>query len=362
MSNLNINNSEKESWQKVLILKSTTLTDAIKALNCSGVKLLLVQDDQGKLCGTVSDGDIRAALLDGFKLESPINEMANYKPIVVRKDKSRATILNLMLHHKIQQIPVVDDDFCIIGLHSFDKIVEHEPRTNRFVIMAGGKGTRLRPYTEDCPKPLLKIGGKPIIEHIIERASNEGFKNFSISINYLGEMIESYFGDGSRWGVNIEYLHENTPLGTAGALGMLEPHPNESFIVTNGDLLSDINYTKLLEFHLANDALATMAVQTYELQNPFGVVHTKGIDIVAFEEKPIYRAQINAGVYVLSPATLKHIPVNEHYDMPAVFEQLNAKSQRTVVYPMHEPWLDVGRPDDLVKARKILSEEYEVGR
>jgi NDP-sugar pyrophosphorylase family protein len=221
------------------------------------------------------------------------------------------------------------------------------------VIMAGGKGTRLRPYTENCPKPLLQVAGKPMLEHIIERAKQEGFTRFVLSINYLGHMIESYFGDGAELGVEIEYLKEDSPLGTAGALALLNPLPDAPFVVTNGDVITDIRYGELLDFHIRHASAATMAVRVHEWRHPFGVVQMHGVEIVGFEEKPISRSHINAGVYVLEPTALNELAIDAHCDMPTLFERLQANSKRTVAYPMHEPWLDVGHPDDLLTANKI---------
>jgi NDP-sugar pyrophosphorylase family protein len=219
--------------------------------------------------------------------------------------------------------------------------------------MAGGLGKRLRPYTENCPKPMLHVAGKPMLEHIIERARCEGFQNFILAVNYLGNVIEDYFGDGTNLQVSIDYIRESSPLGTAGALALLEQEPTQPIIVTNGDVLSDINYGEILDFHVRHDAAATMAVRLYEWQHPFGVVQTNGVDIVGFEEKPINRTHINAGIYTLSPKVLKHIKPDTALDMPSLFEDLQAEGKRTVAFPMHEPWLDVGRPDDLALANKI---------
>ncbi len=220
--------------------------------------------------------------------------------------------------------------------------------------MAGGQGPRLRPHTENCPKPLLPVAGKPMLEHIIERAKGEGFRRFALAIHYLGHMIENYFGNGSRWQVQIDYLREQSPLGTAGAVGLLNPRPDIPFLVSNGDVLTDIHYGELLDFHCHHGASATMAVRLHEWQHPFGVVHTKGVDIISFEEKPVARSNINAGIYVLEPDALDVLGSNEACDMPTVFSRLQERAARTIVYPMHEPWLDVGRADDYASAQESL--------
>lgn len=260
-----------------------------------------------------------------------------------------------MQANKVHQLPVVDENRYVVGLHLWDELLAPSVRSNVMVIMAGGRGTRLGEHTQDCPKPLLPIGGKPMLEHIIERAKAEGFDQFVLAIHYLGHMIEDYFGDGSKLQTNIEYLRENTPLGTAGALGLLQTRPTEPFLVTNGDVLTDIRYAELLDFHIRHGAAATMAVRLHEWQHPFGVVKTSGVDIVGFEEKPVARSHINAGIYVLEPNVLDSISANEHCDMPTLFSRIQEKKTRTIVYPMHEPWLDVGRPADLEKARNAHS-------
>jgi NDP-sugar pyrophosphorylase family protein len=222
------------------------------------------------------------------------------------------------------------------------------------LIMAGGQGVRLRPETANCPKPLLPVGGNPILEHIIERARAEGFRRFTIAIHYLGHMIEEHFGDGSGWDVSIEYLREEKPLGTAGAVGLMQPRPSAPFIVSNGDLLTDVRYADLLDFHARHGASATMAVRLYEWQHPFGVVRTDGVNIVGFEEKPINRTHVNAGIYVLEPGALDVLTPGERCDMPTLFYRLQERAARTIAYPMHEPWLDIGRANDYATAQEAI--------
>ncbi len=219
------------------------------------------------------------------------------------------------------------------------------------VIMAGGTGSRLRPHTDNCPKPLLPVGGKPMLEHIIERAKSEGFNRFVIALHYLGHMIEDYFGDGSRWQVQLAYLREGSPLGTAGALTLLEPRPAAAIVISNGDVLTDIRYGELLEFHVRHGTTATMAVRPHEWQHPFGVVRTKGVDIIAIDEKPVARTYVNAGIYALEPNAVEAMQPGEYCDMTTLFNRLQERRLRTIVYPMHEPWLDVGRANDLERAQ-----------
>jgi dTDP-glucose pyrophosphorylase len=337
-------------WRKVVLPPDRTIRDAIANLNGTGLQIVLVLDPAGVLLGTVTDGDIRRALLRGLELDSPITGVMRANSLVVPPDMGRDMIINLMRANKLRQLPVVDSEHRVVGLNMWDEDEAPEARPNPMVIMAGGLGMRMRPHTETCPKPMLLVAGKPMLEHIIERAKAEGFRHFIIAIQYLGHLIENHFGDGERLQVRIDYLRERVPLGTAGALGLLSPAPAVAVVVTKRARLDDQSNREMLDFHARHAAVATMAVRLHEWQHPFGVVQTRGIDIVGFEEKPVARTHINAGIYALSPEALQPIGQNTHFDMPALFEQLQVEGKRTVAYPMHEPWLDVGRPDDLTRA------------
>ncbi len=337
-------------WRQAIMPEGVTIAQAIANLDQVAIRIVLVVNAAQELVGTLSDGDIRRGLLRGLDLNSPIGRVVNHNPFVVPPDLGRELVTQLMVANKIQQIPVVNAQRQVVGLHLWDAINIVPVRSNLMVIMAGGVGTRMRPHTENCPKPLLSVAGKPMLTHIIEHAKREGFGRFVLAIHYLGHMIEDHFGNGKSLGVQIDYLREQAPLGTAGALGMLQPRPDEAFVVTNGDVITDIHYGELLDFHLRHNAAATMAVRVHEWQHPFGVVQTDGVEIVGFEEKPVARTHINAGVYALDPDALGVLTVDAHCDMPALFERLQEKAKRTVAYPMHEPWLDVGRPSDLAAA------------
>jgi dTDP-glucose pyrophosphorylase len=339
-----------ELWRQTLLHGDATIKDAINVLNVSGLRIVLAVDENEKLLGTISDGDIRRGLLKGLQLENSLAAIWNHEAIVVPENMSTEMVKELMLVNKIQQIPIVDENQRLIGLHLWDEFVYPVSRENIFVIMAGGRGTRLGTQTENCPKPLLLVAGRPILEHIINRAQAEGFTHFVIAINYLGYMIEEYFGDGRKMGVKIDYLREEKPLGTAGALTLFEELPNLPIVVTNGDVITEIRYAAILDFHEKQGAAATMAVRSHEWQNPFGVVQIQGVEIISYDEKPIYRSNVNAGVYVLDPAVLKFIPKSEAFDMPSLLEIAGKNSERIVAYPVHEQWLDVGRPKDLQQA------------
>jgi len=356
----NCNSIPKEFWRKTLLPADATLQQAIRNLDDSALQIVLVVSANGALIGTITDGDIRRGLLRGLDLSSPIDSTIHREAMVVPPQMSRDMVLHLMQANVINALPVVDESRCVVGLYLLKELLAPVHLPNVMVIMAGGQGTRLQPHTENCPKPLLTVGGKPILEHIIERAKAEGFHHFVLAVYYLADMIEDYFGDGSRWDVHIDYLHEDSPLGTAGAISLLNPRPERPFLVSNGDVLTDTHYGELLDFHCRHGAAATMAVRLHEWQHPFGVVHIKGVDIIGFEEKPIARSRINAGVYVLDPTVLDTLSIGEHCDMPALFNCVREHNMRAIVYPMHEPWLDIGRPDDLDQAQAKHSSNTEV--
>jgi dTDP-glucose pyrophosphorylase len=343
--------SQANYWRATLISPNATLQQAISNLDETGLQISLAISEDNKLIGTLTDGDIRRGLLRGLNMSDTIDTIINRSPLVVPPQLGRETVLQIMRANKIHQLPVIDEERHVMGLHLWDELMLPSIRPNLMVIMAGGKGTRLRPHTENCPKPMLLVSGKPILEHILERAKADGFQHFVLAIHYLGHMVEEYFGDGTKWQVRIDYLREESPLGTAGAISLLNPKPSFPFLVSNGDVLTDIRYGEILDFHCRHVAAATMAVRLHEWQHPFGVVRTKGVDIIGFEEKPIARTHINAGIYVLEPSVLSLLNPGEICDMPTLFSRLQENTSRTIVYPMHEPWLDVGRADDLEQAR-----------
>lgn len=347
----------RENWRDALLDSEATISEAVRSLDRSGLQIALVIDRNDRLVGTITDGDIRRGLLRGKVLAEPANAIMQAEPMVVPPSLPRDAVLQIMSANKIHQLPIVDETREVLGLHVWDEMQTHRSaRPNLMVVMAGGKGTRLRPHTENCPKPLLPIAGKPMLEHIVERAKQTGIERFLISVHYLGHMIEEHFGDGSAWGVAIDYIHENEPLGTGGALSLLAEPPDAPILVTNGDVMTDVGYGEMLDYHVLHRAVATMAVRTHEMRNEFGVVRSDGLDITGFEEKPLIRSHVNAGIYVLEPSALDYLVQGEHCDMPTLFERLRAHHHRTIVFPLHEKWIDVGRPGDLELARQSTAD------
>lgn len=343
-------------WQKAIITIDSSIEEVIHNLDKTALKIVLVINRKGKFEGTISDGDIRRGLLRGLSLKNPIKSIVNYSPLVVKPGISRQFVLQMMIQNKIQQIPVINELNHIEGLHVWDDMQKSSKRSNTVVIMAGGKGSRMQPHTESCPKPMLLIAGKPMLEHIINKAKFDGFERFIISINYLGSQIETYFGDGKNFDIEINYLREKIPLGTAGALGLMTKLKSP-FLVINGDVISNVDLSEMLDFHISHSAIATMAVRIHEWQNPFGVVRTQGVEIVDFEEKPIVKNYINAGIYVLDQKVTNVIGKNKYFNMPDLFDALKIQNKKIIAYPVYETWMDVGNPEALRLAHKNLEKK-----
>lgn len=339
-----------KDWKNVLVAPDTSIRETLLVMDKGALKIALVVDGERRLLGTVSDGDVRRGILAGCSLEDRVQKVMYVTPTVVGQSEGREKILALMRQKQIYQIPVVDDAGVLVGLEEIDTILAPPKLENWVVLMAGGLGTRLKQLTKDIPKPLLKIGDKPILETILDNFIEHGFSRFFISVNYKSELIEGHFGDGSRWGVRIDYLREDKKLGTAGALGLLPEKPDVPILVMNGDVLTKVNFQQLLDFHLEHKAAATMCVREYDFQVPYGVVKLDQHRIASIEEKPIQRFFVNAGIYVLEPHTLERIPYNSYYDMPSLFENLVDQQQETAVFPVREYWLDIGRIDDFERA------------
>ena len=343
-------------WELSLLSREATIREAIDSLNTSTMQIVLVVDSDRVLVGTITDGDIRRGLIDGHSIQDSLTSIANKSPVTVCPESSNDQVIALMRNRKISQIPIVDSGNVVVGLHTWANLFSTKPaRMNSFFIFAGGKGRRLKPFTNDCPKPMLDVAGKPILLRILERAKSQGFQKFIFAVNYLGEQIENFFRDGGKFGVDISYVKETTPLGTAGALSLLQCVPTEPIVVTNGDILADVSYDGILDFHKRHRATVTIAVGVHESQNPYGVVRTEGLEVVGLEEKPITRTHVSRGIYIIEPSVIQEIDAGIRCDMPDLIMKTIDAKHRVIVYSMSEPWLDIGRPSDLEEARYRLS-------
>jgi dTDP-glucose pyrophosphorylase len=338
--------------KSICIRLETPILEAMKIIEFNSAKIALVVNEQNQLVGTVTDGDVRRGLIRSIAIQSPVSLIMNQKPTVMNIEASAESLQKIMLQKKISQIPLVDSNHKIISIFLSNELKNTVDKKNTIVLMAGGLGSRLGSLTADCPKPMLKVGDKPILEIVLENLKEHGFKNFSIAVNFKAEVIEDYFGDGSKMGIEIEYVREQQRLGTAGALSLLKPQNDLPMIVMNGDVITKVNFSEFLENHKKNKYIASMCVRKYDLQVPFGVVHVEGQLIKNIEEKPTQSFFVNAGIYALNQEALNLIPTNTYYDMPTLFNELLKNSKnKSGVFPIHEYWMDVGRKDDFNQAQ-----------
>ena len=340
-----------KKWRSVLIKPSDDLLTAIRVLDLSALQIALVVDDEEHLLGTVTDGDIRRGILRGIPLSNSLDQVMNKSPFFISEGDDRNELIKTMTAREFSHAPVVDDENRIIDLIKLDNLVRGaKQHSNWVVLLAGGQGTRLRPLTNSSPKPLIPVGGKPLLESIIENFVAEGFRRFYISVNYKSDMIKEYFGDGKKWGAEIRYLDETDALGTAGPLSLIEKCPAEQLIVMNADLMTDVNFSKMLDFHIEMGGAATMGVREYDIQVQFGVVELEDGVISKINEKPLQRFLVNGGIYIFEPKILSLVPPEQFFDMPALFDVLIEKKEKCSAFPIHEYWLDVGRIEDLENA------------
>ncbi|MBM3567059.1 MAG: CBS domain-containing protein [Alphaproteobacteria bacterium] len=340
-----------EDWKTALLSEGASIAEAIRVLESNVAHICLVVDGEGRLKGTITDGDVRRGLLRSLTLTEPADKVMKTTPIVGRASQDIQTQLDALRRVQILQLPLVDDDGRVVGLVTTKDLIAPGPRDNWVVLMAGGLGLRLRPFTEEMPKPMLKVGPKPLLETTLESFLLQDFRRFYISVNYLADKVRNYFGDGSRWGCEIRYLEEKEPLGTAGALSLLPERPSMPLIVMNGDVLTKVNFGQLLDFHREHKAAATMCVREYDFQVPYGVVRLDGARIHGLTEKPIHSFFVNAGIYVVEPGLLDALPIDgRRFHMTDLFEHAIGKGQETAAFPLREYWIDIGQLDDFTRA------------
>ena len=335
----------------LMVGMDASLLDTITAISAGAKQIALVVDADKKLLGTVTDGDVRRGLLRGLTLEAQVTDVMNPNPTTASEDDDPREVLERAIPRSIHQVPVLDASGSVVGLLTESDLVQQDVTSTPVILMAGGKGVRLYPLTVDVPKPMLKIGDTPILEIIIRKLHAQGFRNIYISVNYLANVIEEHIKDGSWLGVNVTYLHEDQPLGTAGAMGQLRGKLSEPFVVMNSDLLTNVDLRQLVRFHKKTGAKATLGVREYQFQIPYGVVNIEGTKVESISEKPIHRSMVSAGIYTLDPWTLELVPEGEYCDMPTLLDKVRGEGETVSAFPIHESWLDIGRHDDLDQAR-----------
>lgn len=347
-------------WKNVVITATSTMGEAIEVINAMGLRVALVVDELNKLLGVITDGDIRRALLAHKELSSPVTQIMNSHPKTALINTSRVQLLSIMKKESILSIPIVNESGALIALETLHEVINTKRYETPVFLMAGGFGTRLQPLTNSCPKPLLKVGGKPILETILEGFVAAGFYHFYISTHFLPDMIKEYFGDGSKWDVKIKYVYETSPLGTGGALSLLpDDLPDMPIIMMNGDILTKVDFENLLNYHEKQNALCTMCGTEYEFQVPYGVIESDGERVTSMVEKPLQKYFINAGIYVIEPRLIKSLSKNSAIDMPNLLKEQMSKGEEVAIFPLHEYWLDIGKMNDFERAQHDYKRDFQ---
>lgn len=352
----------RESIDRFLVGPEATVRSVMACIDSNTEGIALIVNDDRKLLGTVTDGDIRRGILGGLSLSEPVQELLGRKtstryaePVTARSGCDPGQLLQKMHEHVVHQIPLLDGDGCVVDLVTMDDLMPQEFLPLQAVIMAGGFGTRLRPLTEDVPKPMLPLGNQPILERIIGQLKSVGVRQMNITTHYKPEIITDYFGDGKDFGVDINYVSEDSPMGTAGALGLIDC-PDEPLLVINGDILTQVDFRAMLAYHREHEADLTVAVRQYDLQVPYGVLECDGFQVRGIKEKPTYNFFVNAGIYLLDPDAHQYIPPGRRFDMTDLIEHLIAADRTVASFPIVEYWLDIGQPDDYHQAQQDLQD------
>ena len=335
---------------KICLNENSTIEEALSVIDSGAAKIALVVDRDKKLLGTLSDGDIRRALLNKTTLKTTIEDIYFKNPTTAYEGSSKGDLISLCSINGIIQIPIIDEARKVIDLFVLSGELLKKQYDNHVVLMVGGLGERLRPLTANIPKPMLEVGGKPILETLVKRFVESGFTKITMCLGYKANVIQDYFRDGVSFGANIDYVVEEKRMGTAGALTLLQKKLENPFFIVNGDLLTKVNFERMLDFHINNNSKATMGVRQYDIEVPYGEVNIANENIISIEEKPIHSLFINSGIYLLDPDCINLIPVNTFYDMPTLFEKLITSKEKIVSFPLQEYWRDIGRIADYERA------------
>ncbi len=336
---------------KITLAKNATITEALRVIGEERVRLGIVVDKKGKFLGVISDSNIRKALINGASLDESIAKIYTKNPLTISENLSEDELFELAAKTDIYDFPVLDSGGKVLYIRSLASTLRQAKLSNLVVLMAGGLGTRLAPLTKDTPKPMLKVGKKPILETIIGRFHAQGFENFTLCVNYKKQIIEDYFGSGENFGVKISYTKERKKLGTAGALSLLK-NPNESFFVMNADILTELNFKELLTAHKKSKAILSVCVREFSYQVPYGVIARKGDFVSKISEKPTQKFLVSAGIYVCEPQILAQIPKNTSLDMPSLVQMLLAQGFKVNSFVINDYWIDIGRMEEFEQANK----------
>lgn len=338
------------------------LQGAIAQMNQNRLGIILVVDDHRRLLGTITDGDIRRAVLARIPLDAKVGAVLEKKadtpyakPLSGKAGQDQQVYLDLLREHHLCHLPIVNEENQVVALVASQEFMPQSLASLDAVIMAGGKGLRLMPLTENLPKPMLTVGEKPLLEIIIEQLRSEGIRQVNVTTHHKPEKIREHFGNGEDFGVALNYVSEDRPLGTAGALGLIADS-KQTLLVINGDILTQIDFKAMLHFHREHKADLTVAVRTYDFQVPYGVIEGEGVHVIGVQEKPKYNLMVIAGIYMIEPRAQRFIPQGEHYHMTDLIERLLENGLNVVSFPIHEYWLDIGKPSEYRRAQEEIKE------
>jgi len=347
----------------ICVSPENSLHDAIARMDVNRIGIVLALDSEGRLLGTITDGDIRRAILANVDLGQSVDSFLSFKapapyivPITAPADTDRGSLLSILQQHKIQHLPLLDQENRVVNLVTLGEFVPQRDTPEQAVIMAGGQGTRLRPLTKDTPKPMLPVGGRPLMEIMLERLRDVGIQHVNITLHHRPEKVTDYFGDGQNFGVDINYVNEEEPLGTAGVLGLMNP-PKDTILVINGDVLTNLDFRSLMSYHRDNQAQLTMVVQQYNIQLPYGVVECEDTLVSNLEEKPTKNFLVNAGIYLLEPMVYEFIPSGQHFDMTELIQKLLDEGLPVAAFPLREYWVDIGKLSDYEQAQRDIQSQ-----
>lgn len=342
-----------DSLAELVIAETNSIRDAMRAIDTNGREVVLVRNGERRIVGLVTDGDIRRALLSGRALESPVTEAMNREFFTVPPGQDRVSILDIMKARMFQHVPVLDRDKRLVAVHFLNELIGATPKPNVAVVMAGGKGTRLQAVANSVPKPMVEVAGRPMLERLILHLVGHGITKIYVAVYHMANVIEEHFGDGGRLGCRIEYLREPKPLGTGGALSLLPEKPNDPMLLLNGDLVTRVDVSAMLESHKRSGCVATIAVGPYETRVPFGAITEHDGFLTSIEEKPAVSFLVNRGIYVLEPSVLQCVPMNEDFPITDLFTKLLDAKKKVSVFHFEDSWIDVGMPEDLRRARGL---------
>jgi dTDP-glucose pyrophosphorylase len=342
------------------VSSAVTLGACFESIDRTGRGIVLVVDEAHCLVGTISDGDLRRGILSGVSLSITAGAFLSQTypdgqvPITASQDASSSDVLHLMAEKGVRQIPLVDERNVVVDLVVIDEFLPKAMATMGAVVMAGGAGTRLMPLTEKIPKPMLPVGDRPLLELIVDQLKAAQIEHLSITTCYKSEQIKDHFGDGEKFGINISYVEEESPLGTAGGLNLLAKKPEHPMLVLNGDILTQLDFRSLFDFHREHEADLTVAVSKYDVEVPFGVVECKGAQVTRLQEKPVYDFFVNAGIYLLEPTVFEYVPADK-CNMTDLVDILIAEGKKVICFPIIEYWLDIGRREEYEQAQNDIN-------